>query len=323
VLKTDGNTNNHFGVPRNLLRLRDSHRAAVIEMGSNHPGEISSLVAMVKPEIGVVSNIGPAHLEFFGDLAGVAHEKGDLLAGTAWSGIAIYPSDAACAAVLRQKAGARRVITFGAQQDSDIVVRYLGPQGDHYQVRLDWRKADASVTYRWDCGGAHQALNAGAAAAVGTALGMRPELIGEGLADCSLPAMRMERRNIGGAVWINDAYNANPASMKAALDWFREAARAAGATTQVLVLGDMLELGAAAANAHRELLQRVATELPGAHVFTVGPCMAVAAKTCGFPNEAAASDVADAVRTLAQQGAWILLKGSRGVKLETILPDHD
>ncbi|MBN2451848.1 MAG: UDP-N-acetylmuramoyl-tripeptide--D-alanyl-D-alanine ligase, partial [Lentisphaeria bacterium] len=207
VLKTEGNTNNHFGVPRNLLRLTGDHRAAVIEMGSNHPGEIALLARLAEPEIGVVSNIGLAHLEFFGSLEGVAREKGDLLRHTAWSGIAVFPGEAAHVDVLRAGSAPRRTLTFGSGPDNDVRVRYHGPVPDGFRVSLTWALTGRTETFSWGIGGEHQAMNAAAAAAAGTAAGLSPEEIVKGLRTCRLPGMRMSVLSWQGVHWVNDAYN--------------------------------------------------------------------------------------------------------------------
>ncbi len=303
VLKTEGNTNNHFGVPRNLLRLEAGHRAAVIEMGTNHPGEIAALARLAEPDLGVVSNIGAAHLEYFGDLAGVAREKGDLLALTAGTGIAVLPCEAAHADILRAKAGSRRVVTFGTTPDADVVVAYEGLCGAGAAFTLSWPREGRRVRVEWPLVGAHQALNAGAAAA--------------------LPAMRLERRTVAGVNWVNDAYNANPDSMRAGIESFLELAAAATPGDRVMVLGDMLEQGPLGQAAHRELLRWVAARADGATVVPIGALMAAAAAEIGldaYPDAAAAAAV---VRGNARPGRWIFVKGSRGLHLEALLPPRE
>lgn len=323
VLKTEGNTNNHFGVPRNLLRLEAGHRAAVIEMGTNHPGEIAALTRLAEPDLGVVSNIGAAHLEFFGDLAGVAREKGDLLSLTAGTGIAVLPYEAAHADILRAKAGARRVVTFGAAPGADVIVGYEGLIATGSAFTLSWPREGLRVRVEWPLLGAHQALNAGAAAAVGRALGLSPEEIALGLAQTALPAMRLERRTVDGVTWVNDAYNANPDSMRAGIECFLELSADADPGTRVVVLGDMLEQGPLGLAAHRDLLRWLAPRAAGVEVVPIGALMAAAAAEVGlaaFPNAAAA---AATVRDRARPGRWIFIKGSRSLHLETLLPPRE
>ncbi|MCK5803727.1 MAG: UDP-N-acetylmuramoyl-tripeptide--D-alanyl-D-alanine ligase [Lentisphaeria bacterium] len=321
VLKTEGNTNNHFGVPRNLLRLTNGHRAAVIEMGSNHPGEIALLAALAEPTLGVVSNIGHAHLEFFGDLAGVACEKGDILAGTASDGPVVLPTEAASLETLKEKAGARRVLCFGSGTESDIRVRYEGLGDDGaYGVRLQWRDSGEERLLHWSLGGAHQALNAGAAAAVGTALGIAPDSIVAGLSACRLPGMRMAIHELAGAHWVNDAYNANPDSMRAGVRWFAELTKRVPRSALVLVVGDMLELGHDGQDEHASLLSWLAGELPGATVVPVGSLMCAAACGAGLEGYADVEAAASRVAELAGEGSWVFLKGSRGIALESLIP---
>lgn len=321
VLKTKGNTNNHFGVPRNLLRLTSEHRAAILELGSNHPGEIASLTALVSPDIGVVCNIGRAHLEFFGDTAGVAREKGDILAGTAAHGTAIYPHEAEHVNTLRERAGARRVLTFGRSPGADVSVAYLGRRHDQFAVRLTTEAMSENVEFVWRLGGIHQAMNAAGAAAVGKALGLSLAQIAEGLRKTRLPGMRMSVRDVGGVHWVNDAYNANPDSTRAALLWFGELTDSAQPEQRVIVLGDMLELHPdMEAAEHTTVLEWTLETLPGARIVAVGPRMCQAADerdiTCFADAEAARGHV----QRMLRPGDWVLLKGSRGIHLEHIAP---
>lgn len=318
VHKTAGNFNNHFGVPRTLLELRPEHRAAVIEMGSNHPGEIAALVRLAEPGIGVVSNIGSAHLEFFHDLAGVAQEKGDMLAGTAASGICILPAEAAHADVLRRKAGPRRALTFGNGEGADVRATYRGLVGDDYVVEL--ASGNEHATLRWRIGGAHQALNAAAAVAVGCAVGLPLAESAVALLACELPGMRMKLVEIDGVRWANDAYNANPTSMKAGLDWFGDLLAATPDAPHVLVLGDMLEIGDGASAVHYELLVGVKERFPHARILPVGPLMMAAATACGLVGLPDSTTAAELLNSWLVPGSLVFLKGSHGIALERCLP---
>ncbi len=320
VHKTAGNYNNHFGVPRTLLELDESHRAAVIEIGSNHPGEIAALTRLAEPEIGVVSNIGSAHLEFFRDLAGVAAEKGDLLAGTAATGICILPAEAAHDDLLRRKAEPRRVLAFGTGENAQVRARYQGLVGDEYQVELERDKPRRQAVLRWRIGGAHQALNAAAATAVGCAVGLDLPACAAALARCELPGMRMKVLEIDGVRWVNDAYNANPTSMRAGLEWFQDLLATQPDAPHVLVLGDMLELGPEGAAVHRDLLAWVRERFPRARILAVGPLMGEAARACGLAAAPDAAQAADLLRDWLRPGTLVFLKGSRGLALEGCLP---
>jgi len=320
VLKTEGNTNNHFGVPRNLLRLGPEHRAAVIECGSNHPGEIALLTRLAAPTLGIVSNIGRAHLEFFGDLAGVAREKGSLFDGVPVNGAVVYPAEAAHADLLRAAAGPRRAWRFGTAADADVRVHYEGAVAGGFAVRLACPRQHWERRLVWSLGGAHQALNAGAAACAGLELGLTPDEIVAGLAAARLPGMRMEVREADGVHWVNDAYNSNPDSARASLAWFAEITAGRDAADGVVVLGDMREMGADADAEHLSLLRHALALRPGWRLMPVGERMAAAAAALGLP----AWPDADAAKTdLGRQlrpGHWVLLKGSRGIRLETLLP---
>jgi UDP-N-acetylmuramoyl-tripeptide--D-alanyl-D-alanine ligase len=320
VLKTEGNTNNHFGVPRNLLRLAPGHRAAVIEMGTNHPGEIGALARLAQPDMGVVSNIGAAHLEFFGDLAGVAAEKGELLAQTAATGLALFHGDAPHADILRAQAGSRRILTFGNGPDNDVVVTYRGLCGAGSAFTLTWRRDGVTVDVEWSLVGAHQALNAGAAAALGQAVGLAPAEIAAGLGRVALPAMRTERRTVNGVHWVNDAYNANPDSMRAGIRCFLELSAAAPPADRLLVLGDMREQGRHGLDAHRELLEWAVEQAPGAEFAVVGSLMTAAAAKRGWRGLADAAAAAAYIRGRLAPGLWVFVKGSRGLHLEAVLP---
>ncbi len=313
VLKTLGNTNNHYGVPRNLFRLTSETAVAVLEMGSNHPGEIAQLVSLAPPQVGLVCNIGHAHLEFFHDLRGVASEKGELLAGTDEHGWAIFPREAEGYDILIEKAGKRRCLTFGSSPSADVRCEYLGLQNGHFRVRLSWRDSGDFREFSWQLGGAHQALNAAAAAAAGTAFGLTPDEIIRGLQNCVLPGKRMEVREIDGIIWCNDAYNSNPDSARAALDWFAELS--ATAEKRVLILGDMRELGDNAPKAHLELLQKARHDFPEARIISVGALSKEAAQALDLEHFPDTDTAKAALKGAFSRGTWILLKASNGVQL--------
>ncbi len=322
VLKTAGNTNNHFGVPRNLLRLGPEHRAAVIECGSNHPGEIALLTRLIMPTIGVVSNLGRAHLEFFGDLAGVAREKGSLYDGVPATGAVVYPAAAAQIEILQAKAGGRRAWSFGTSATDDVWVRYEGAvDGGAFALVLGCSKQGWERRVIWGLGGAHQAANAAAAACVGLELGLSPELIAAGLANTRLPGMRMEVMEADDGIhWVNDAYNANPDSARASLAWFAEITAGYPAAQCIAVLGDMREMGTTGPAEHTDLLRHAIALRPGWCLMPVGTQMTAAAAALGlnaWPDAAAAQA---ALVTRLRPGWWVLLKGSRSIRLETLLP---
>ena len=291
-------------------------------MGSNHPGEIAGLVELAEPEIGVVSNIGHAHLEFFGDLAGVAREKGSLFAGVKPGGLAVYPAEAEYVNILHDLATGLRPQSFGAGPKAELRVDYLGLCEAGSRLRFTAAASGRSHEFTWGLSGAHQALNAAAAATVGLELGLSLEAIGAALGRCCLPKMRMEVLEIHGVHWVNDAYNSNPTSAWASIQWFREMTMNVPAEQCVLVLGDMREQPEATVQeGHRALLRFAGETVPGARILPVGKLMMQAARECGltaFPDAAAAKT---ALTACLANGAWVLLKGSRGIKLETLLPE--
>ena len=317
VLKTEGNTNNHFGVPRNLLRINGDTAAAVIEAGSNHPGEIASLGKIIEPVSSVITCIGAAHLEFFRDLYGVAEEKGDILEASSPAGVAIIPADCVGFDILKRHAGARKLLTFGLSDKADVQAIYGGMVEGGYALTIVRHDTGERISLTWTIGGEAQAGNAAAAAAAGIAFGLSLEEIAQGLKSCSLPGARMAQTEVGGVHWVNDAYNANPSSMSASLKWFQEVSK--NAPRRCILIGDMLELGESSDTKHLEVLQEALAmfKKPGDQVITVGPIFAVHAQRLGvecYPKvQAAATRVFEA-------GTWVFLKASFGTGLYKLVP---
>lgn len=323
VLKTAGSTNNHFGVPRNLYRIDGATRVAVIEMGTNHPGEIASLVRLAPPEVGVVCNIGEAHLEFFHDLVGVAREKSSIFKGILPGGTAVYPAAATGAEILRAAVpDGARTLAFGNSSDADLEYEYLGEEDGLFRLRLKWRSSGEERLVRWRLGGAHSASNGACAALAATAFGCTPDEVVAGLQRCVLPGERMEVVERAGVHWVNDAFNANPTSMRAAIEWFCEV-KPKGARA-ILALGDMLELGGDVVQIHKAVLEFARNRFPEACIVAVGSAMCSAAKalvedgrliSCGDVEEARAR-----LMSIARDGDWILLKSSHGIGLTKLAP---
>ncbi len=322
VLKTQGNTNNHFGVPRNLLGLTSAHRAAVLELGTSSPGEIAWLARLVRPEVGVVCNIGRAHLQGLGSEAGVAREKGSLLKHITPGGTAVFPAETVHGEMLRNLANGVRCVTFGTEDGADVRSTYLGIVDQGYALILEGEGFEKPCRLFWQVGGEHQAGNAAAAAAAAMQVGATAEQVARGLAECRLPGMRMAVVDLDGVVWLNDAYNANPDSARASLRWFAELLEDKGSgAPAVVVLGDMLELGEYASVEHADLLRHACRLLPEATIVGVGPTMAACAIELSLPGFADAASARDYITRLVSGGARVLLKGSRGVRLEQILPE--
>lgn len=319
VLATEANTNNHIGVPQNLLRLRPEHKIAIIEMGTNHPGEIAVLEKIAEPDAAIVSCVGNCHLEALGDLNGVAREKAAIYAGLRQRrGVALIPADSPETEVLEKACGGCRILRFGKNPENDVSYQYLGGTLNESKFRLRWPDGETE-TIEWSLPGAHQAANAAGAAGVAEAFGVPRRQVAAGLRHCRLPGMRSRISRIDGVSWINDAYNANPDSVKSGLEWL------AGIELPgklVLALGDMLEIGDTAVEKHRQVLNHALKMLPRAEIVAIGPVMRQAgegmkANVSFAPNAAAAVDI---VRGKAEPEATIFIKASRGTGLEVIEP---
>ncbi|MDD3885298.1 MAG: UDP-N-acetylmuramoyl-tripeptide--D-alanyl-D-alanine ligase [Victivallaceae bacterium] len=315
VLWTIGNTNNQIGVPQNLLRLEPHHRFAVIECGTNHPGEIAPLSRMAHPAAALVNSIAPCHLEFLGDLAGVAREKAFIYSGLGRGGAAVWPKTAPESEILEAAARLHdRLYSFGpAGSGADVESDYLGGSLSGSSFRLNFKNG-RSFTVVWSLTGRHQAMNAAAAAAVALAIGVTPEMISGGLSAARLPGMRSRQSRFNGATIINDAYNANPESMHASFEWLAEFAEP---TDLALLLGGMLELGGDSAMRHAAVLDEAVRYFPHARIAVIGS---------DYPDR----DGVERFDTAAEAANWFIsqltpgriafLKGSRGFALENALP---
>ena len=321
TLRTEGNLNNEIGVPLTLLRLEPSHRYAVVECGMNHLGEIARLAGYADPDVALVTNVGPVHLEGVGSIDGVTSAKGELFHALRPDGIAIANADDP--RVLAQaRLSRRRRLTFGAAVGADarlISAHHAGP-GVRLEVQLLGRRYVAELHLI----GMQNAHNACAAAAAGLALGLAPEAIVRGLQDARTTGRRMRPVPLpSGGLLIDDCYNANPSSMKAALLTLTHLVRGNGRATAVL--GDMLELGPTELDLHRDVGRFAA----GAGLSLL-VCFGARARAIGEGAVEAGIPVAsvvfaetpdEAVRFASasqQPGDVVLVKGSRGMKMERI-----
>jgi UDP-N-acetylmuramoyl-tripeptide--D-alanyl-D-alanine ligase len=322
VLKNEGNLNNHIGVPLTLMKLEKDHRAAVVEMGMSAPGEIDLLARLVNPDVGVITNIGPAHLEFLGSLDGVAEAKAELLGNIKANGTAVLNADDPYFETLKNK-WSGRVLSFGIEHRADVQASAIQQETDFTDFTLEAEGRQVKVRLRTV--GRHNIYNALAAAAAAIAVSMQLDSIKYGLDDFSPVAMRSELKVVKGRTVLADHYNANPGSVKAALETLvtlRPGARS------VAVLGDMLELGPSSLEEHR-MVGRIAARLGVDVLITVGPLakqMLEGAREAGMPKErlfAAGSHAAAAARLAkeSKNGDAVLIKGSRGMKMEKILED--
>lgn len=322
VLKTEGNLNNRIGVPQTLFRLNGRHEGAVIEMGVDHAGQTIRLCEIVRPTIGVITNIGPDHLEFFGSMEGSAQSKAELLDLLPSDGTVVLNADDPYYDYLVARAICR-VVSFGFSSKADVRatdVKSDGRNGTIFRLQLPGKVRHTIV--RIHVQGDHNVTNALAAAAVGAVLGLPGAVIAQGLSRFRPAAMRSQVFVSHGVTVINDCYNANPASMKAAVQLLVQ--RGAG-RKKIAVLGDMLELGVNAVPLHEDVGMFVSQQGIDQLVAcgTLGRSLAEGAERAGLDrrNIVLASDAAVAatvVKSIAKPGAVVLVKASRGMKLEQV-----
>ncbi len=267
VCATEGNLNNQYGLPLSLLELGPLHRFGVFELGESHPGDLEELTRILQPTVGVLTNVGPAHLEFFGSLEGVYRCLCELIEASPASTRFAVNLDDPWLSRLEAELGPRAV-GYGASPKAQL--RLLPSTGTDVELQIAGRRLRAKLP----SAGALHRLNAAAAAAAATAMGLGPEEIAQGLASYRPAPMRFEEReHASGARLVLDAYNANPGSMRAGIEAFLEAHPAG---RRILVLGDMKELGAHSAHLHRELGEWIGG-LKVEAVFLAGPEMRAAA----------------------------------------------
>jgi UDP-N-acetylmuramoyl-tripeptide--D-alanyl-D-alanine ligase len=315
VLKPQGSYNNQWGVPLTLLALEPEHEAAVLELGMNAFGEISALAQLCQPTVGVVTTIAPAHLEGVGSIEGVQKAKGELVEAIPPDGLVVLNADDPLVLALAARARGP-VMTYGQADRADVRLGDVALADGGLAFRLVAGPATADV--RLPLAGRHNAWHAAAAAAVGLGLGVPLDEAAAAFALAAPVKGRLVWREAGGVRILDDTYNANPASVRAALDTLREAP---GGGRRWVILGDMLELGAQSEAAHREVGTWVAA-LPVAGLMAVGPGMRLAAETArsaGCPEVATFASpegaVAHALARVAR-GDRVLVKGSRGMRME-------
>ena len=319
VLRSEASFNNDVGVPATLLQLGPEHEAAVVELGTNHPGELVPLVQMATPDYGVLTGIGREHLEFFGDLQGVAQEEGMLAELLPPRGKLFLYGDGDWVKPICQRTRADVIrVGFGATNDWQVETTRIEQGGTHFSIRA--AKSMWSGDYFTPLIGRHQAGNAALALAAGAALGVGREALAKGLAASPQPKQRLQWAESRGVRWLNDAYNANADSVRASL----EALAALGtAGRRFVVLGEMAELGEHAEDAHREAGALTASAAAG--LVAIGrwaDVTAEAARAAGLKAVESVPDVRSAVDVLrdwVQPRDVVLLKASRAAKLEQIL----
>ena len=319
VLKTEGNFNNLVGLPLTLLRLRKQHKVAVVELGTNRPGEIQRLAKIADPDAGIVTSVAAAHLEGLNSLAGVAREKGALYQTVRAGGVIAVNVDDARVKKLAARFKGKKV-TYGKRGwVRALSARTRGASGTEFTLHAGKARCRVRLNYL----GEHNISNALGAAALTLGAGVTLAAVRRGLGKAKPFSMRMQIETWRGACIINDAYNANPASMQAALKTLAEVSCRG---RRIAVLGDMFELGRHSAKEHRALGKAAAqASLEG--VYLLGAQAAAVRRGAlegGMRPEQIIigrdhEDLAARLRAFVRRGDWLLFKGSRGMKMEKVL----
>ena len=313
VLATIGNLNNDIGMPLTLLHMNATHRYAVIEMGMNHPGEIDYLTRIAAPDVALINNASGAHLEGLGTVEAVARAKGEIFSGLQPHGTAVINSDDEYARLWRALAGAHPLLEFGLNSEADVSGTWH-PHG--YGLRLDVTAPQGMFAADLHVPGVHNARNALAATAAATVLNIPLETIAAGLEKFNGVAGRMQRKVAQhGASLIDDTYNANPASLRAALSVL---AQAGG--KRILVMGDMGELGGDAAELHAEIgaeARRAGIE----KFYALGELSVNAVREFGSGAQhfEGMEELQEALEKELDANTTVLVKGSRFMKMERVV----
>jgi UDP-N-acetylmuramoyl-tripeptide--D-alanyl-D-alanine ligase len=311
---TPGNRNNEIGLPLAVIDAPDDAEFAVYEMGAGQPGDIAYLTAIARPRVSVVNNIGPAHLERMGSLLGIADTKAAIYDALPADGVAVINADDAFAPYFADRAAGRRQIRFGLEATADVTARDVVPVDAGSRFTLVTPEGEAAIELAMP--GRHNVANALAAASLALGAGVPLATIAQGLRIARPVSGRLATHRLpGGATLIDDSYNANPASLAAAIDTL---AGMPGASW--LVLGDMRELGPEGASLHAQAGTR-ARQAGIARLFALGPLSAAAAEAFGagarhFDSHAA---LADALRAELTSDIRVLVKGSRGSAMDRIV----
>lgn len=321
VVKTEGNLNNLIGLPLTIFQITDQHEVAILEMGTNTPGEIGRLTCIAAPDIGLITNIGPAHLEGFGSIDAIREEKGDLFQQMPGEGIAIVNRDDGEVGILDSRWRGKR-ITFGMKGDADVSAENISTPGE-MGVSFTLKIGGTSREITMPTVGLHNIYNALAAAASCRALGMDSHTICRGLATFKPISGRMEVHRLkNGAFLIDDTYNANPLSVREALKTLNNLK---GNHESTVIMADMLELGKMAEEMH-ETVGSLMVESGVGNLFLRGSFSRSTAegairagmseKRIFFPETD--DEVVAYLRSSLKGGDWVLVKGSRKMRMEEI-----
>ena len=306
VLATIGNLNNDIGMPLTLLRLRDKHDFAVIEMGANHFNEIAFLSQIARPDVAVVNNAGSAHLEGFGDIEGVARAKGEIFIGLGTHGVAVINADDTYADYWKHSNKDREVVTFGINNEATISGELLSDGG--LMIKTNGQEVRANLRLL----GRHNAMNALAATAVTTALGIKLKTIVDGLESLLPVKGRLAPvAGINSTQILDDTYNANPDSALAAIEVLGQR------KNTVFVLGDMGELGENTEKLHKSIGKK-AKKSGINHMYCLGKYSSMACDEFGTNGKSfnSMNDLLDSLKSNISEHMTILVKGSRTMKME-------
>ncbi len=313
VLATQGNLNNDIGLPMTMLNLGKQHRYAVLEMGMNHTGELSYLSNLAKPNVALVNNAGTAHIGELGSLEAIANAKGEIFEGLADGGTAIINADDVFANLWKNLASKHQQVTFGLKAKADVTAKY---ELHAASSDLELIAPNGTVKFTLPAPGLHNVSNALAAASAALALNVLLENIATGLSNFAGVKGRLQtKQGFAGAKVIDDTYNANPMSMKAAIDVLK-----VSAGQRIFVMGDMAELGADAASMHAEI---------GAYAKTAGiekfyalgelTKNAVTAFGANAMHFGTVEALAESLKSIMNAETTVLVKGSRSMRMERVV----
>ena len=315
VLATAGNFNNDIGMPLTLFKLRRQHRYAVIEMGMNHTGEIDYLTRLARPDVAIINNAGSAHIANLGSLQAIAQAKGEIFTGLAKNGVAIINADDNFAPMWRVLVGSHTSIEFAVDEAAAIKGKW---QAMEFATHIDVQTPLGNFSANLHVPGIHNVRNALAATAAAIALKVTPVVIAKGLEKFSGVAGRLQRKpGLNGATIIDDSYNANPASLRAAIQVLTQAAG-----KKILVLGDMGELGIEASKMHAEIGAE-ARELGVNEMFALGELSSYAVKEFGkFAQHFDSIEyLIESLKPELDSNCTVLVKGSRFMKMERVVKE--
>ena len=317
VTKTEGNFNNHVGLPRTIMEAISEDEVAVWEIGMNHPGEIAALSKIAAPDAAIITNIGVAHIEFMGSREAIAAEKGALAEAIETQGTVILNADDPFSEGIAARTRAK-VVSAGTREGAVRAIEIRqSADGSEFTIVEGAHRCRAQLPVA----GTHMVQNALLAVAAGRAFGLSIEECAAGLAAAPLTKARLQIKEIGGVQFLDDSYNANPDSMKAAL---RTLVELDAQGKRIAVLGEMRELGAESERGHREIGEAAAT-LGVDQLITIGDAaelIAVGARTAGLDKVSSARSTSEAAKLLsemAEPGDLVLIKGSRAARTEEVI----